>query len=101
MPPEEATALAGLRALAGLTDSGGLNRCGSVSRHTDDLAGAGDWGRDTVSGDQPWPPPFTTIAWRMSHLSEMLAMRADCTNGSHSLTRAGTSPAAPRPAAPR
>jgi hypothetical protein len=51
------------------------------------LAGAGDWGRDAAAGDQPWPPPFTTIAWRMSHLSEMLAMRANWTNGSHTLTR--------------
>ena len=51
------------------------------------LVGAGEWGRDAVSEDQPWPPPFTTIAWRLSHLSEMLARRADYTVGSHGLTR--------------
>ncbi|WP_234341287.1 hypothetical protein [Streptomyces sp. NRRL S-646] len=53
------------------------------------LAGAadGDWGRDAASYPHPWPPPFTTIAWRLSHLSEMLTLRADHTAGGHSLTR--------------
>ncbi|MEV3973082.1 DinB family protein [Streptomyces sp. NPDC050698] len=51
------------------------------------LAGAGDWGRDAASYPHPWPPPFTTIAWRLSHLSEMLALRADHTAGGHTLTR--------------
>ncbi|HEY7143094.1 MAG TPA: DinB family protein [Streptosporangiaceae bacterium] len=50
------------------------------------LAGAGEWGRDTAV-EQPWPPPFATIAWRLSHLSEMLEMRADYTAGSRSMTR--------------
>ncbi|QMU70733.1 DinB family protein [Streptacidiphilus sp. P02-A3a] len=52
------------------------------------LVGAGDWGRDASGDEQPWPPPFTTIAWRLGHLSEMLARRADYTIGGHSLTRA-------------
>jgi hypothetical protein len=51
------------------------------------LAGAGEWGRDGYRGKEPYPPPFTTIAWRTSHLSEMLALRADYTDGSRSLTR--------------
>jgi hypothetical protein len=51
------------------------------------LAGAGDWGRDAALWPHPWPPPVTTIAWRLSHLSEMLTLRADYTNGSHALTR--------------
>ncbi|TDD93030.1 DinB family protein [Actinomadura rubrisoli] len=51
------------------------------------LTGAGDWGRDAAAYPHPWPPPFTTIAWRLSHLSEMLALRADHTDGGHALTR--------------
>ncbi|MFG2874671.1 DinB family protein [Streptomyces sp. NPDC048337] len=53
------------------------------------LAGApaGDWGRDTASYPHPWPPPVTTIAWRLSHLSEMLSLRAEHTAGGHALTR--------------
>ncbi|MFF4290715.1 MULTISPECIES: DinB family protein [unclassified Streptomyces] len=51
------------------------------------LAGTGDWGRDAASYPHPWPPPFTTLAWRLSHLSEMLTLRADHTNGGHALTR--------------
>ncbi|MFG2196035.1 DinB family protein [Streptomyces sp. NPDC048639] len=68
--------------------------CWSVRRRTDGpgpratlLAGTGDWGRDGASYPHPWPPPVTTIAWRLSHLSEMLTVRADHTAGSHSLTR--------------
>jgi len=70
--------------------------CWSVRRRADGpgpratlLAGAadGDWGRDAASYPHPWPPPFTTIAWRLSHLSEMLTLRADHTAGGHSLTR--------------
>ncbi|MFD6885739.1 DinB family protein [Streptomyces sp. NPDC059957] len=69
--------------------------CWSVRRRTDGpgaratvLAGAGDWGRDAAAYPHPWPPPFTTIAWRLSHLTEMLALRADHTAGSRGLTRA-------------
>jgi hypothetical protein len=51
------------------------------------LVGAGEWGRDGYHGKEPYPPPFTTIAWRLSHLSELLALRADYTTGSHSLTK--------------
>ncbi|WP_329017089.1 DinB family protein [Streptomyces sp. NBC_00690] len=68
--------------------------CWSVRRRTDGpgpratlLAGAGEWGRDGAAYPHPWPPPFTTIAWRLSHLTEMLALRADHTAGSHVLTR--------------
>ncbi|MFJ8922834.1 DinB family protein [Streptomyces sp. NPDC102415] len=51
------------------------------------LTGAGAWGRDTAPHPHPSPPPFTTLAWRLSHLSELLTLRADHTAGSHSLTR--------------
>jgi hypothetical protein len=51
------------------------------------LVGAGEWGRDGYRDKEPYPPPFTTIAWRASHLTEMLAMRADYTTGSRSLTK--------------
>jgi DinB superfamily len=50
------------------------------------LVGAGDWGRDSTYGSHPSPPPFSTIAWRLNHLAEMLARRADYTIGDHSLT---------------
>ena len=51
------------------------------------LLGAGEWGRDAYHDKEPYPPPFTTIAWRLSHLTEMLAMRADHTSGTRSMTR--------------
>jgi len=51
------------------------------------LVGAGEWGRDGYRDKEPYPPPFTTIAWRASHLTEMLAMRADYTTGSRSMTK--------------
>ncbi|MCC9306281.1 DinB family protein [Kitasatospora sp. RB6PN24] len=67
--------------------------CWSVRPRTDGpgpratrLLGGGDWGRDSASGEHPWPPPFTTIAWRMTHLSELLALRADYTVGGRSMT---------------
>ncbi|WP_199424505.1 DinB family protein [Actinotalea solisilvae] len=47
------------------------------------LAGSGAWGRDG-GRPHPWPPPLTTIAWRMEHLSTMLAGRADHTVGTRS-----------------
>nr|WP_168518309.1 DinB family protein [Streptomyces sp. S1D4-11]QIZ02211.1 DinB family protein [Streptomyces sp. S1D4-11] len=68
--------------------------CWSVRRRADGpgpratlLVSTGDWGRDAAPYPHPWPPPFTTIAWRLSHLSEMLTLRADHTDGSHALTR--------------
>ncbi|MFF3327522.1 DinB family protein [Streptomyces sp. NPDC002889] len=51
------------------------------------LVGAGEWGRDATPAPHPSPPPFTTIAWRLSHLSELLTLRADHTAGSATLTR--------------
>ncbi|MER6454268.1 MULTISPECIES: DinB family protein [unclassified Streptomyces] len=70
--------------------------CWSVRRRADGpgqrasfLAGGGMWGRDAAPYPHPWPPPVTTIAWRLSHLTEMLALRADHTSGSRSATRDG------------
>lgn len=51
------------------------------------LVGAGEWGRDTAAPEHPLPPPFTTIAWRLGHLVEMLTVRADHTVGGHCMTR--------------
>lgn len=50
------------------------------------LRGAGEWGRDSAEPEHPYPPPFTTIAWRLSHICEMLLLRSDYTTGSHVLT---------------
>ncbi|MFJ2648036.1 DinB family protein [Streptomyces sp. NPDC087420] len=68
--------------------------CWSVRRRADGpgaratlLAAAGAWGRDAAPHPHPWPPPFTTLAWRLSHLTEMLTLRADHTAGRHVLTR--------------
>jgi hypothetical protein len=68
--------------------------CWTVRRRSDGpgpgaavLTGTGDWGRDAAPAPHPSPPPFTTIAWRLSHLSELLTLRADHTVGSHALTR--------------
>jgi hypothetical protein len=51
------------------------------------LVGAGEWGRDG-GRPHPYPPPITTIAWRMHHLTEMLLGRADWTIGSHTFEEA-------------
>ncbi|WP_406194298.1 DinB family protein [Kitasatospora sp. NBC_01560] len=66
----------------------------SVRRHADGpgaratlLVGNGDWGRDATPAPHPVPPPFTTPAWRLSHLTELLALRTDHTDGTRSLTR--------------
>jgi len=67
--------------------------CWSVRRRADGpgpgatvLRGAGEWGRDSAEPEHPYPPPFTTIAWRLSHISEMLALRADYTVGGRDMT---------------
>ncbi|MEV8625071.1 DinB family protein [Streptomyces sp. NBC_01268] len=68
--------------------------CWSVRRREDGpghratvLAGTGDWGRDAAPYPHPEPAPFTTIAWRLSHLAEMFTLRTDHTAGGHRLTR--------------
>ncbi|XUL94444.1 hypothetical protein ACQ86D_49110 [Streptomyces galilaeus] len=50
--------------------------CWSVRRRADGpgpratvLEGQGDWGRDSAAYPHPWPPPFTTLAWRKALLS--------------------------------
>ncbi|MEV6212911.1 DinB family protein [Kitasatospora sp. NPDC051914] len=67
--------------------------CLSVRRRSDGpgpqaefLTGAGDWGRDALA-EPPSPAPFTTIAWRLSHLTELLVLRAEYTVGGRTLTR--------------
>jgi len=67
--------------------------CWSVRRRSDGpgeravkLLGGGDWGRD-ASPTSPYPPPFTTLAWRLDHLIETLVIRADYTSGTHAMTR--------------
>ncbi len=46
------------------------------------LVGAGEWGRDG-GRPHPYPPPVTTIEWRIHHLTEMLLGRSDWTVGAH------------------
>lgn len=64
--------------------------CWSIRRRGDDrgvrLLGKGDWAleQDRIPPDEP-NPPFTTIAWRMAHLSTWLTIRADWTIGTKSL----------------
>jgi hypothetical protein len=67
--------------------------CWSIRRRADGpgpganlLRGAGEWGRDSAEPEHPYPPPLTTIAWRLSHISEMLTLRADYTAGGHDMT---------------
>lgn len=66
----------------------------SLRRHADGpgtgataLVGAGEWGRDG-GRPHPWPPPVTTIAWRMVHVIEMLELRAEYTIGERRRTEA-------------
>ena len=72
--------------------------CWSVRKRADGpgvgatkLIGAGDWGRDG-SPDTPWPPPFTTIAWRLDHLSETLLGRSSHLGGDGLFDRATYEP---------
>lgn len=89
-----------LRQIAFMTDDEyfwePVPNCLSIRRRVDGpgpaatrLVGAGEWGRDSTYGSNPSPPPFSTIAWRLNHLAEMLARRADYTIGDHSLTADG------------
>lgn len=71
-----------------------VDDCWSVRRRSDGpgtgalkLIGAGEWGRDGAP-ESPWPPPFTTIAWRLDHLTETLLGRASHLGGDHSFDRA-------------
>jgi hypothetical protein len=86
--------------VAGLTDEEYLWEpapgCWSVRRRTSGpgpratlLTGdrTGDWGRDATPPPHPEPAPFTTIAWRLSHLIEMFELRTDHTAGSRTRTR--------------
>jgi hypothetical protein len=68
--------------------------CWSIRQKSDgsaigatELIGAGDWGRDWAPPPHLWPPPFTTIAWRLGHVSEMLSIRADHLIGTHAASR--------------
>lgn len=70
-----------------------VSECWSVRRRADGpgppatyLTGTGEWGRDAASFPHPWPPPFTTLGWRLGHLSELLFLRAEHTVGGHALT---------------
>jgi hypothetical protein len=78
--------------LAGLTDeeylwepvpgSWSVHRRGEAA--SPDPYGPGDWLLDFDRG-HPQPEPFTTIAWRLSHLISMYADRWEWTFGSRSI----------------
>lgn len=75
-----------------------VDMCWSVRRRTDGpgpgavkLVGAGDWGRDGAP-ESPWPPPVTTIAWRLDHVSETLLGRASHLRGDGAFDRARWEP---------
>jgi hypothetical protein len=55
------------------------------------LIGAGEWGRDGAP-EAPWPPPVTTIAWRLDHLSETLIGRANHLGGDRTFQRPAYEP---------
>lgn len=67
-----------------------VSGCWSIRRRDDDrdvrMLGKGEWAleQDRIPLDSP-NPPFTTIAWRLGHLSSGLTLRADWTVGSKSL----------------
>ena len=64
--------------------------CWNIRRRDDDrgiwMVGKGDWAleQERIPFDAP-NPPFTTIAWRMAHLSTWLTVRADWTIGTKAL----------------
>lgn len=45
-------------------------------------SGKGEW---LLDYEEPQPPPFTTIAWRMCHMAQSPLERYDYTFGSHTL----------------
>lgn len=47
--------------------------------------GGGEWLLE-FDRPEPDPPPFTTIAWRMGHLASGIALRADYTTGTKTMT---------------
>ncbi|MDQ0375558.1 DinB family protein [Cellulomonas humilata] len=55
------------------------------------LVGAGEWGHDG-GRPHPWPPPVTSIGWRINHVAKTLAGRADHTDGTHTHTEASDEP---------
>ncbi len=77
--------------LDGLTDEEYLWEpvpgCWSVRRRseakTPDPRGGGEWVIDWVWGN-PEPAPFTTIAWRLAHLTDGLVLRQDWSFGTRS-----------------
>jgi hypothetical protein len=81
-----------LARLQGLTDDEYLWEpvpgCWSIhpreQRQTNIVLGKGDWVMD-IAHPEPVPPPFTTIAWRMCHLTNGFLHRADYTTGTRSL----------------
>jgi hypothetical protein len=71
-----------------------VEACWSVRRRVDGpgtgaikLLGTGEWGRDAAPVS-PTPPPFTTIAWRLDHISETLLGRANHLGGDRTFARA-------------
>lgn len=52
---------------------------------TNRAAGGGAWQLERHH-PEPEPPPFTTLAWRLCHLASTIALRADYTIGTKSLT---------------
>lgn len=71
-----------------------VEECWSVRRRVDGpgpgaikLIGAGEWGRDGAP-ESPWPPPLTTIAWRLDHITETLLGRASHLGGDRTFDRA-------------
>jgi len=55
------------------------------------LVGSGEWGHDG-GRPHPWPPPVTSIGWRINHVTKTLAGRADHTDGTHTHTEQADEP---------
>ena len=79
--------------LVGITDAEfrwePVPACWSVRRREEIATtrgfGAGEWQLE-FENDPGDPPPFTTLAWRLAHLTSGLALRADYTVGTNSMT---------------